>query len=354
MKIGNNQSSIKRTPYFDKLRIIATIAVVTIHCCGKDTLAVGSFDWNVINAYNCLVQWAVPVFVMISGALYLGRDISFQKLFRKSILRIGTVFLFWSVLYALWRCFVTHEKHGAKAVLLTVIKGNFHMWFLFMIAGLYLIVPILNKIVESKKIAGYFVILSFLFSFLFPQMINVIGLKSTMLSNLANDFISKFHVELVLGYSGYFVLGYLINQTLIGKKTEYIIYALGLCSTAATVFGTVWLSSTNRPATVFSDELTVNILLTSAAVFVFAKQHLNKPVKNDRSASALVFASKCTLGIYMVHPLILDSLKRFAGITNLTFNPLVCVPMLVMSVFVLSFAVSAVINRIPLLGKWIV
>ena len=69
MKIGNNQSSIKRTPYFDKLRIIAIIAVVTIHCCGKDTLSVGSFDWNVINAYNCLVQWAVPVFVMISGAL---------------------------------------------------------------------------------------------------------------------------------------------------------------------------------------------------------------------------------------------------------------------------------------------
>ena len=223
-----------------------------------------------------------------------------------------------------------------------------------MIAGLYLIVPILNKIVENKKIAVYFVILSFLFSFLFPQMINVIGLKSTVLSNLANDFILKFHVELVLGYSGYFVLGYLINQTLISQKTEYIIYALGLCSTAATVFGTVWLSSTNRPASIFSDELTVNILLTSAAVFVFAKQHLNKPVKSDRSASALVFASKCTLGIYLVHPLILDSLKRFAGITNLTFTPLVCVPVLVLSVYVLSFAVSAAINKIPFLGKWIV
>lgn len=352
--MGNNLIPSKRILYFDRLRIIAAIAVITIHCCAKDSIKVNSFDWNVINTYNSLVQWAVPVFVMISGALYLGREISFQKLFRKSMLRIGTAFLFWSVLYALWRCFVTHEKHGAKEVVLTIIKGNYHMWFLFMIAGLYLIVPILNKIVENNKIAVYFVILSLLFSFLFPQTVNIIGIKSTVISDFANEYISKFHIELVLGYSGYFVMGYLLNRMTISKKAEYLIYALGFCGAAATVFGTAWLAAANRSAGIFSDELTVNILLVSVAVFVFAKQHLNKPVKHGRLANIPAFISKCTLGIYLVHPLIIDSLKRFAGITNLSFNPVLSVPVLALSVFVLSLIVSEIIYKIPFVGKWIV
>ena len=98
------------------------------------------------------------------------------------------------------------------------------MWFLFMIVGLYLIIPLLNKIVENPKMAYYFVILAFFFSFLIPQIISVIGLKYESLSELVSTLISKFHVEMVLGYSGYFVLGYLLKRMQIRKKLESIIY----------------------------------------------------------------------------------------------------------------------------------
>lgn len=344
----------ERIVYFDWMRIIAAIAVIAIHCCGKGSLGVTSFEWRTINFYNCLVQWAVPVFVMISGALLLGRDISFQKLFKKNILRIGTAFLFWSVLYALLRYFVTQEKHSVKEVLLTIVKGNFHMWFLFMIVGLYLVVPFLNKIVKDKKTAVYFVVLSFLFEFLFPQIINVVELKSAGIADLAEQLVSKFHVELVLGYSGYFVLGYLLNVTPISKKTEYLIYVLGLAGIAVTVVGTEWTARTAASISIFFDELTVNILLISTAVFVFAKQHLNKPVKREKSAALLSFVSGCTFGIYLVHPLIIDCFENFAGITNLSFNPIFSVPSITLAVFLLSLAVSAIIKKIPFLNKWIV
>ena len=209
-----------RVVFFDWLRIIATLAVVVIHCCSKESLEVASYEWNTVHFYNCLSQWAVPAFVMISGALFLGREITLSKLFKKSIFRIGTAFLFWSVLYACWRFFVTHEKNSIREMVLSIIKGHYHMWFLFLIVGLYLVVPLLNKIVENQKLAVYFVVLAFLFAFLFPQIINVVGLKFEGPASILNEFISKFRVEMVLGYAGYFVLGYLLAQVRINKRAE--------------------------------------------------------------------------------------------------------------------------------------
>ena len=71
-----------RVVFFDWLRIIATLAVVVIHCCSKESLEVASYEWNTVHFYNFLSQWAVPAFVMISGALFLGREITLSKLFK--------------------------------------------------------------------------------------------------------------------------------------------------------------------------------------------------------------------------------------------------------------------------------
>lgn len=262
--------------------------------------------------------------------------------------------MFWSVLYACWRYFVTHEKQSVREMLIAIIKGNFHMWFLFVIVGLYLIVPFLNKIATNEKLAVYFVVLAFLFSFLLPQMIQIIGLKFTGPSSILNEFISKFRMEFVLGYSGYFVLGYLLKRICIQKKTEIILYVLGFCGLAITVFAGAWMARIEQSTNIFSDELTVNVLMMTVAVFVFVKQHWNRPLKSEKSMRLLSYISKCTFGAYLVHPLLIDCLKRFAGITNLSFNPIISVPVLALLVFVCSMGVSAVLNKIPFVKKWFV
>ena len=301
-----------------------------------------------------MVQWGVPVFVMISGALFLGREQTLQKLFKKNILRIATAFVFWSVLYACWRYFVTHEKHSIREMLLSIIKGHYHMWFLFIIVGLYLIVPFLNKIVEDQKLAVYFVILAFLFTFLFPQVIELIGLKYTGPSEIMNEFISKFRMEFVLGYSGYFVLGYLLSRMRINKIAECVIYLLGVCGLVIRVIGSAWLARSEITTENVFDGLTVSVLLCSAAVFVFAKQHFNKPFKNEKAVQALSFLSKCTFGVYLVHPLVIDCLRRFAGVSALSFNPVISIPMIAILVFTASMVISAVLNIIPFVKKWFV
>lgn len=71
----------RRTVYFDCLRVLATLGVIIIHVTSFNwgKVSVSSFDWQVLNFYNGIVRFAVPCFVMISGALFLERDVDYKK-----------------------------------------------------------------------------------------------------------------------------------------------------------------------------------------------------------------------------------------------------------------------------------
>lgn len=113
--------------------MLGVLAVITIHLCGRlydaDTY---SFEWNVFNFYDSIVRWAVLVYVMISGALFLGRDVPLNKIYGKNILRIFTAFIFWVFVYA-----VCEYLEKGNLTLKTFMASHFHLWFLRMIIGLY-------------------------------------------------------------------------------------------------------------------------------------------------------------------------------------------------------------------------
>ena len=136
----------QRVLYIDALRVLACMFVVVLHQSAQkfDKAAVGSYEWTVFNVYDSLTRWAVPVFVMISGALFLdpAKEIRLKTLCRKNLLRIGTAFLFWSALYS-----IVDYLCGTRLrdVVSGFITGHVHLWFLYMIGGLYLIVPLLRR-----------------------------------------------------------------------------------------------------------------------------------------------------------------------------------------------------------------
>ncbi|MBR4445084.1 MAG: acyltransferase family protein [Solobacterium sp.] len=88
---------------FDVLRVAATIAVILLHVSAQNwhSTDIHSFEWCVFTIYDGLVRWGVPIFTMISGAIFLNRDIPIKKIYTKHILRIITAFIFWSAIYAL-------------------------------------------------------------------------------------------------------------------------------------------------------------------------------------------------------------------------------------------------------------
>ena len=89
--------NVKRKYYLDVLRICAISAVVLMHCAGfaDNDVNPSSVLWNSAIIFNNITKYAVPVFVMISGSLMLGRtDISLKQLFQKYIFRLVTAYIF--------------------------------------------------------------------------------------------------------------------------------------------------------------------------------------------------------------------------------------------------------------------
>lgn len=89
------QTQPQRIAYFDVLRILATFAVIVLHLSAQhwaDT-DVYSRSWQAFNLYDSAVRWAVPVFVMISGALFLSGSQSIGHILKKNVSRLVTAFI---------------------------------------------------------------------------------------------------------------------------------------------------------------------------------------------------------------------------------------------------------------------
>lgn len=264
-------------------------------------------------------------------------------------------YVFWSLIYATVGYFLFQAVHSPKEMLYEIINGHYHMWFLLMIIGLYMIIPFLNRIVSDRKTAIYFVVLSFAFAFFLPQLIKIIRLKYVGLADLLSTVISNMKLRMVLGFSGYFVLGYLLNTCEIKKKWENTIYVFGVLALLLSIGATAFVSLRRQTATaIFYENTTVNTLLAAVAVFVFAKSHLNKPVMSEKKQGVLTFVSKCTFGVYLIHPLLLEVAVKCFRITPVSLNPLVSVPAFSLAIFLVSLLLSSLLNKIPIVKTWLV
>lgn len=334
----------KRIEYIDLLRILSALAVIFIHVSAQNwsIFKVETLAWDICNIYDSFVRWAVPVFVMISGSLLLSKEYTLKDLYFRKILQIVIAFLFWSILYVL----LFHEGLSKKQMAHNIITGNYHMWFLFMICGLYMLVPFLKMISSSKKLTEYYIILSIVFTYTIPLISNILlDFNFVYLSDAISYDISK--LSLLFGYTSYFLLGYYLKEHDISKNRRKIIYALGIFGFIFTVLMTRITSLRYGIANIsYYNELYLNVFLQALAVFVFAKYNFktNKFINN---------IAKSCFGIYLVHMIFLNKLEEF-GLNTGSFNALISIPAISILVFILSLIVSWILNKIPILKKYIV
>lgn len=346
---------VKREIYFDCLRIMATFAVMVLHIASQNWYAVetGTYEWKVFGFYDSIVRWAVPVFVMISGALFLGREHSIEQIFKKNILRIITAFIFWSALYALVNLMT--GRSGPKNALREFVEGPTHLWFLFMIVGLYILVPLLQKMVANMELTRYFTALSLIFTFVLPYAITIISLYSEKIASIAKGILNSVCFNFTLGYVAYFVLGYYFSRIDIKGKKKWLIYLLGICGLMVTVFASaIFPISDKVAAAVFHDNMTLNVMFVSVALFTFARNNLSFPDAPPKAGGIIRKLSEYSFGAYLVHAMVITQLNHLLGINTLSFDPLISVPVIGIVVFVISFMISGILNHIPFLKKYIV
>ena len=163
---------------------------------------------------------------------------------------------------------------------------------------------------------------------------------------------SYLNIKLVLGYVGYYVLGYYLKEYTLSRPAEYLIYLLGIAGAAVTVGGTAWLSQQRGAlAQTFYNYDSPNIALMSTAVFVLFRYLLG--VSDERSRrQRFSGVAKVSFGIYLVHVFFLMLLRNF-GITALSFPPVLSVPVLTAAVFLASLAAAWLLSKVPFVGKYL-
>lgn len=354
----NTGTNNGRIFYLDFLRVAAMFAVIVLHTASHSfkTVGLNNSQWSFINIYDSLVRWAVPVFTMVSGTMFLdnSRELPLKKLYLKYVLRIVIAFLFWSMLGYFTDVLLGKDALGIKRAIPAIAAGHFHLWFLYMIVGLYIVTPILRKVTADRKTTEYFLIVASVFTFVIPTALAFLKLHGGWMYELTDSVInSKMLVKLVLGYSPYFVLGYWLHNTEISKKAEICIYIAGVIGFALTILMTDRASNLHGSASEeFYRYYCLNVLAESIAVFVFAKQRIDRI--GDSGFRKLIFgAAKLSFGVYLVHAILRDLFVELV-VSPTAFPTVVSIPMITLAIFAGSLAVSFVLNKIPIVKKYLV
>ena len=341
----------KRIIWLDALRVFSIFCMIVLHAATSNYYKCPphSYEWEVFSAYNGMVRFCVPAFVMISGALFLNpsKEISLKSLFRKNILRIVCAFFFWSACYAIYssEIYANITPETIAQFIYELLIGHFHLWFLNMILGLYLIIPFMRKIAYEKRLMQYFLLLASIFTIVLPSLM-ALPLPG---ERTITEIIRRVDIQFVAGFPVYFLAGYYFYAYPIKRKAVQVtIYAMGILS--AILACIKHLYSYFMPSTAF----------ITLALFLFFQTALSEhPLPPGRifpskAVSRMIFlVSNCSFGIYLVHVFVIY-LFSAVGFSTLSFNPVIAVPVIAISTFLCSFAISYLISKIPVLGKYIV
>ena len=352
----------------DLVRTIAMIGVLLLHASGRYVISSRELSqmnpaaiaqWSIVDLYQSVaVPLGVPLFLMLSGALLLQpakTDESLGVFFKKRWARIGWPSLFWGAAYFAWDFLVQGIPFSGAAIIQGILNGPYtQLWYLYVLAGLYLLTPILRVTIAhaDELIIKYFVILW------------IVGVAIVPFVDLFSAFRLNSNVFTLTGYVGFFVLGTYLSTVQIRRKTLAVFILLGVASTAV---GTYVMAATVGGSQMyfFQQYFSPTVILTSVAVFLllFTVKPPNAPKENDDTVAKVSAGNKLiqlishnTLGIFFIHVMVMETIQLgYLGFTinRNTINPIIEVPIMTVIGLFVSLVIILILKRVPYLKRLI-
>jgi surface polysaccharide O-acyltransferase-like enzyme len=295
---------------------------------------------------------------MISGIFFLSveKEMPINKILKHS-LRLFTALLFWEVIY----CSKNYAKEPSiimnfKSILSKMVTAPSHFWFIPVLIGIYLLVPIIRLLAKNEMILKYYLIIWFIASIMKKTILilsPIICSHNLYRNGLIISFTNTFlNIEL-MSYTGYFILGYylynyfnkhikLIYLILITLISQIICILINYYVTYYINGQKLWNS--------MQDYMSITTFIEAICLFLLFKDYLGKIVYNAKLKKIISYVSSCTFGIYLMHPLFTEILY----VKLQTNNIILFLPLLTIGVFVICIAVSTIIKLIPIINKYIV
>lgn len=345
-----SQTLPARNPALDAIRAVAIVMVVATHVTSSALyLPVGSANWWGGLFWGSLVRPSVPLFFMCSGALMLGRDIPFRRLFGHNLFRIVAAMLVWAFLYQVYFLLPDGLSLSAlwEAVKHTILLHHeFHFYFLHILILVYCFVPIVRVFTRhaTRRELEYLLVVWFVTGIAIPL------LKQFWPFTLVDALESWYLLPMAYSSIGFCLLGYYLRQY--GGTIRRHWYVLALLGGFALVFIGSGASSLSSGAlsTIFMEGMSPGPMFMAAGLFGLILQVRHWPEFLRRFTSRLAQASFC---IYLCHVFPLYLLQG-RGVAASAWLPLLSIPGLTLLILALSWLVYEILHRIPVVKTYLI
>lgn len=347
---------MKREGWADALRCVAAFWVVMIHVAAVPATHMADIPlswWRWADAYDAACRAAVPVFIMVSGALLLPRiEWNTATFLRRRALKLVPAMLFWSLAYDTWKVLTQDAGFSVAGWLGHIVNGLNapaypHLWFLWLIAGLYLLAPLLQPFAAHASRTTHVFVAALWFA------------ATAVVPGLARwaHVTVGIYTQPIVGYVGYFVVGASLHRFVPARLPRIAVALLAATFAAAaawTAIATDHLSvATRRLDEQFMDPLSPSVIPMALSAFLLARHWAANSSATGRGRAVLLAVGSSSFGIYLLHPLFID----LADAAGLSLDPLLAhpagyLPALAAAVFAASLLATMALRR-SRAGRWI-
>lgn len=336
------------------MRVIACASIILLHTVFAssnyfaDSMSV--FQMTAAKAVQNNLMWAVPCFLMITGALLLDpeKEITMKKLFGKYILKMVLALVIFTLVFRVFDVMMSGETPSFRSIVVEWLRqvynstGWAHMWYLYLMIGMYILLPFYKVITAhmSTKMLIYLTVVYAVFISILP-LTGIFGINP------------GFYVATTIIYPIYFFLGYMIHKGKLAIGTPLAVLLTVGCTVVLALlsilrFGGTDIVSADRTL-IFDRQLFgyQSIFVIGQSVGIFTLLSRAKINKGSRTARFFEHADKCSFGIYIIHMIFVNLVIKYMEIDPYTHGGVLFFAAAVIVFFFISYVITAALREIP-------
>lgn len=340
---------IKRIKYCDALKALAIILVILIHVVGvyRDVfINSNKVYYFFLSLLDSIDRIAVPSFFMVTGILMLNKkpEKKYSIYLKKRMPKLIITFTIFSLIYYIYETYKADQSLSVFSFTKTFLTyGGFkyHLWFMYEIIRIYILIPFLYSFIKSlKKVELRNLIITI---FVLGNVLNFIYLFTLRYNHPLFAGIPLSNLAICLNY---LFLGYYLYKYDIKKENRKKFYIAGIISIILIPIFDLFYITDMRNDNMYTIS-SIFLILPACASFLFFKYNYDKLKISEKLEKFITKVSNNTLYIYMIHVLILEIVMKYIHlliVPNRMINILILIPLVLIITFIGSFICSIIID----------